>query len=131
MLKKTIVGAAFVVFAFTVITPAPAYARVHVGRCITHKHTGGSTRLTKETAIFFARVFWRSGVFAHKHPKEYTKWENSVAQRLSCRREKIRYFRCTFQAYPCKRRPRLFMAPSTKKRIWRGKMQTPKPRTVQ
>ena len=38
------------------------------------------------------------------------KWENSVVQRVFCRK-RFRYFRCTFQAYPCKRRPSLFNYP--------------------
>jgi hypothetical protein len=102
MLKKTIVFATFVGFAFTVNPPAPAYA---LNLCISHKHTGTGRSATKRTAKYLARQKWRAEVLIHRHPGKHF-WSQAKNKSSKCSR-KYGVYKCRVQAIPCLPSPKL------------------------
>ena len=102
MLKKTLVFAAFVGFAFTVDTPTPAYAAG--AKCTNHKHTGTGRGPSKKIAKLAARKKWVYGVLKHKHHPFMATWIKAAEKSYSCRR-KYGVYKCRAQAYACKTSP--------------------------
>ncbi len=96
MLKKALVFATFVGFAFTLNIPTPAYA---LKFCISHKHTGTGRSLSKRTAKIAARAKWRFEVLLDKHVGKNL-WSQAKDKSISCRK-KYGAYKCRAQAIPC------------------------------
>ncbi len=124
MLKKTIVFATFVGLAFTLNSPAPAYASGHYkylrkDLCQYHSHTGTGRSVSKKTARWAARQKWRYVVLRDNHNNRegsqvYSRWTYAVEKSSSCKR-KWRVYKCKVKAFPCKSRVKVYR--TTLKRI--------------
>ncbi|MHA1547031.1 MAG: RICIN domain-containing protein [Alphaproteobacteria bacterium] len=96
MLKSTIVFAALVGFASTVMTPAPAYA---LGFCIKHEHVGSGRGPTRSVAKLAARAKWRFEVLKHGHVGRIL-WSQAEKKSTNCSRKYYGY-KCRARGVAC------------------------------
>ncbi len=97
MLKKTIVLAAFVGFAFPILAPAPTSAKDLT--CSKKRYTGSARGPTKSAAKAAARLKWRINVL--KSVRAYRIiWSIAKDPKTSCKK-KVYGYKCWARAFPC------------------------------